>query len=66
MSEKTESCEPPVDIDWAEASILEVVLSAEEGVPAAKAELQRREKQVDTVSAKALDIPDIQADWIED
>jgi hypothetical protein len=54
MSEKTESCDPPTDVDWAEASILEVVLSAEEGIPGAKAELQRREKEVDTLSAKAL------------
>ena len=50
---KNESCNPPTDVDWAEASILEVVLSAEEGIPGAKAELQRREKEVDTVSSKA-------------
>lgn len=50
---KTESCEPPVDIDWEEASILEVVLSAQEGVPAAKAELARREKQIDELSKNA-------------
>jgi hypothetical protein len=53
---KNESCDPPTDVDWAEASILEVVLSAEEGIPSAKAELQRREKEVDTLSAKALTI----------
>jgi hypothetical protein len=56
MSEKTESCEPPTDVDWAQASILEVVLSAEEGIPGAKAELQRREKEVDTLSDKALPV----------
>ena len=47
-------------------SILEVVLSSQEGIPGAKAELQRREKEVDTLSAKALGIPEIQIDWIED
>ena len=55
MSEKTESCEPPTDVDWAEASILEVVLSAEEGIPGAKAELARREKEVDEL-VKSADI----------
>jgi hypothetical protein len=63
---KDESCDPPKDVDWAEASILEIVLSAQEGIPGAKAELQRREKEVDTVNTKALSIPEIQADWIED
>jgi hypothetical protein len=53
---KNESCDPPTDVDWEEASILEVVLSAEEGIPGAKAELQRREKEVDTLSAKALTV----------
>jgi hypothetical protein len=54
MSEKIESCDPPRDVDWAQASVVELVLSAEEGIPGAKAELQRREKEVDTLSAKAL------------
>jgi hypothetical protein len=53
MSEKTESCEPPVDVDWAQASILEVVLSAEEGIPGAKAELQRREKEAQELDKSA-------------
>lgn len=48
---KNESCDPPTDVDWEEASILEVVLSAEEGIPGAKAELRRREKEVDTLMA---------------
>ena len=63
---KEESCEPSVDIDWAEASILEVILSAQEGIPAAKAELQRREKDIDTVSGKALDPSAIRFEWIEE
>jgi hypothetical protein len=62
---KNESCEPPVDIDWKEAAILEVILSAEEGVPAAKAELQHRLKDVDTVSGKALG-PSAIIEWIEE
>jgi hypothetical protein len=53
---KDESCKPPVVVDWSEAPILEVVLSAQEGIPGAKAELQRREKEVDTLSAKALTV----------
>lgn len=48
---KNESCDPPKDVDWAEASAIEVVLSAQEGIPGAKAELQRREKEVDTLMA---------------
>ena len=51
-----ETCDPPRDVDWSEASILEVVLSSQEGIPGAKAELQRREKEVDTLSAKALTV----------
>lgn len=51
MSEKTESCDPPRDVDWAQASVVELVLSAEEGIPGAKAELRRREKEVDTLMA---------------
>jgi hypothetical protein len=62
---KNESCEPPVDIDWQEAAILEVILSAEEGVPAAKTELLRRQKQLDTVSGKASG-PSAIIEWIED
>jgi hypothetical protein len=50
---KNESCDPPRNVDWSEVPILEVVLSAQENIPGAKAELQRREKEVDTVSDKA-------------
>jgi hypothetical protein len=53
MSEKTESCEPPTDVNWAQASILEVVLSAEEGIPGAKAELARREKEAQELDKSA-------------
>jgi hypothetical protein len=84
---KNESCDPPKVDDWAEASILEVVLSAQEGIPGAKAELARREKEgqeldksvtntqpellraekdIDTVSAKALDLSQIRVEWIEE
>jgi hypothetical protein len=62
----SENCDPPVDINWEEAAILTVVLSAQEGVPAAKAELLRREKDIDTVSAKALDLSQIRVKWIEE
>jgi hypothetical protein len=48
---KNESCDPPRDVDWAEASAIEVVLSAQEGIPGAQAELQRREKEIDTLTA---------------
>jgi hypothetical protein len=51
---KTESCDPPRDVDWSEASSLEVVLSAQEGIPGAKAELRRREKEVDTLMANGV------------
>jgi len=50
---KNESCDPPRDVDWAEASILEVVLSAQEGIPGAKAELQRREKEAQELDKSA-------------
>jgi hypothetical protein len=42
---KTESCSPPKVDDWSEVSIFEVVLSAQEGIPGAKAELARRKKE---------------------
>jgi hypothetical protein len=84
---KTENCNPPKVDDWSEVSILEVVLSAQEGIPGAKAELARREKEgqeldksvtntqpellhaqtdIDTVSAKALDLSQIRVEWIEE
>jgi hypothetical protein len=50
---KNESCDPPRDVDWAEASILEVVLSAQEGIPGAKAELARREKEAQELDKSA-------------
>jgi hypothetical protein len=52
---KTENCNPPKVDDWAEASILEVVLSAQEGIPGAKAELARREKEAQELD-KGADI----------
>jgi hypothetical protein len=50
---KNESCDPPTDVDWAEASILEVVLSAQENIPGAKAELARREKETQELDKSA-------------
>jgi hypothetical protein len=84
---ETENCNPPKVDDWSEVSILEVVLSAQDGIPGAKAELARREKEgqkldkgvtntqpellhgekdIDTVSAKALDLSQIRVEWIEE
>jgi hypothetical protein len=48
-----ETCEPPRDVDWSEASSLEVALSAQEGIPGAKAELQRREKEAEELDKSA-------------
>jgi hypothetical protein len=48
-----ESCDPPRDVDWAEASSLEVALSAQEGIPGAKAELARREKEAQELDKSA-------------
>ena len=42
---ETQNCNPPKVDNWSEVSILEVVLSAQEGIPGAKAELARREKE---------------------
>lgn len=50
---KEENCQPPANTDWAEAQLVEVALAAQEGIFGAVTELQRREKQIDTVSAKA-------------
>jgi hypothetical protein len=50
---KTESCNPPRDVDWSEASSLEVVLSAQENIPGAKAELARREKEAQELDKSA-------------
>ena len=62
---KEQNCQPPADMDWAEAQLLEVALAADEGIPGAVAELQRREKQLDTVSGKASG-PSAIIEWIED
>ena len=50
---KTETCSPPRDVDWSEASSLEVVLSAQENIPGAKAELARREKEAQELDKSA-------------
>lgn len=49
------------DVDWTEEQLAVVMRGADYGIPEAKAELRRREKQIDTVSAKALTV-----EWIED
>jgi hypothetical protein len=48
-----QTCEPPIVVDWAEASSLVVVLSAQEGIPGAKAELARREKEAQELDKSA-------------
>jgi hypothetical protein len=48
-----ETCDPPRDVDWSEASSLEVVLSAQENIPGAKAELARREKEAQELDKSA-------------
>jgi hypothetical protein len=48
-----ETCDPPRDVDWSEASILEVVLSAQDNIPGAKAELARREKEAQELDKSA-------------
>jgi hypothetical protein len=48
-----QTCEPPIVVDWAEASSLVVVLSAQEGIPGAKAELARREKEAQDLDKSA-------------
>lgn len=72
MNEQEESCDPVDFIDPKEATLQELYYLAERGVAEAKemvkrydqeaeAELRRREKLIDTVSAKALTV-----EWIED
>ena len=63
---KTESCDPPRDVDWSEASSLEVVLSAQENIPGAKAELARREKEAQELDKQELQkaINDWRKDWV--
>jgi len=48
-----QTCDPPIVVDWAEASSLVVVLSAQEGIPGAKAELARREKEAQELDKNA-------------
>ena len=48
-----ETCDPPRDVDWSEASSLEVVLSAQDNIPGAKAELARREKEAQELDKSA-------------
>jgi hypothetical protein len=48
-----QTCDPPIVVDWAEASSLVVVLSAQEGIPGAKAELARREKEAQELDKSA-------------
>jgi hypothetical protein len=50
---ETENCNPPKVDDWSEVSILEVVLSAQDGIPGAKAELARREKEAQELDKSA-------------
>jgi hypothetical protein len=50
---KNETCDPPRDVDWSEASSLEVVLSAQDNIPGAKAELARREKEAQELDKNA-------------
>jgi hypothetical protein len=50
---KNETCDPPRDVDWSEASSLEVVLSAQDNIPGAKAELARREKEAQELDKSA-------------
>ena len=72
MNNQEESCDPVDFIDPKEATLQELYYLAERGVAEAKkmveqydkevdAELQRAEKQIDTVSAKALTV-----EWIEE
>ena len=54
------------DYDWSEDTLLSVIDGANQGIPTAMAELERREKElglsiIDTVSAKALTV-----EWIEE
>jgi hypothetical protein len=50
---KNETCEPPRYIDWSEIPAIEVVLSAQEGIPGAEAELARREKEAQELEKSA-------------
>ena len=61
-----ENCSPNDALDWEDEGLVVVIAGADDGIPEAKAELQRRELQLDTVSAKALDPALINIKWIEE
>jgi hypothetical protein len=61
-----ENCSPNDALNWEDEGLVVVMAGADDGIPEAKAELQRRELQLDTVSAKALDPALINIKWIED
>ena len=61
-----ENCSPNDALDWKDEGLVVVIAGADDGIPEAKAELQRRELQVDTLSAKALDPALINIKWIEE
>ena len=57
------------DYNWKEDTLLNVIDGANQGIPTAIKELERREKElglpiIDTVSAKALDPALINMKWI--
>jgi hypothetical protein len=61
-----ENCSPNDALNWEDEGLVVVMAGADDGIPEAKAELQRRELQLDTVSAKALDPALINLKWIEE
>jgi hypothetical protein len=61
-----ENCSPNDALNWEDEGLVVVMAGADDGIPEAKAELQRRELQLDTVSAKALDPALINIKWIEE
>jgi hypothetical protein len=61
-----ENCSPNDALNWEDEGLIVVIAGADDGIPEAKAELQRRELQLDTVSAKALDPALINIKWIEE
>lgn len=64
---KTENCGVE-DMDWAEVTFDAVLAGAEAGIKDALKELEKRQQlfETDTISAKALGVPEIQIEWIED
>lgn len=61
-----ENCSPNDALNWEDEGLVVVMAGADDGIPEAKAELQRRELQIDTLSAKALDPAQIKMTWIEE